>query len=300
MVDIPVVVTVQWTPELPSELEQQKALASAVLDETRAALVFWCDSQPAERVYFLFRSPEGLQLLERELRGSGEQGGRVDAIALIARTTVETLLGRGTLRRRPAEPAPAAPTPREAPAPEEEEPPSPLSLRLSMSLAYSARMAAATPLFSHCARFSLGLHTGPVLRFLLGTELGSPLNSRESQVTLEQTRFPVILGISALTAIRQWRIGGGINAFFAAIRNTPRTTDETVIVDSPFTRFELSAELYVQGEVTIRENLLIFLGIGIEVFPEDVEYRVTGGPVLFDEIITVQPKAFAGLALFLW
>ena len=49
-------------------------------------------------------------------------------------------------------------------------------------------------------------------------------------------------------SLGDWRLGGGVTAVFAAVRHTPTSRDDSISVKAPFTRFEFSTEILVQGE----------------------------------------------------
>jgi hypothetical protein len=280
-----------------------KAEASSILFQDEARIVFWCDLTIGRQVNFLVRTEDGNRLSVRELRGSGPEG-IADAVVLIARTTVETLLDTGF----PAEEAPPLKShenlqtkdtvvPNTAPNQKTEFDP-PRFFRLAIRIAYVPQWISFEPIVIHGGRVEFQFVLRDLVRINLGASLSTPIEQSSAEIRLTETKIPFHIGAVALAKVGQWRFGGGVNALFSLVKTEQQSLSDDVIAYDAKRAFAFSVEFPLEMIFHPIDKMELFLGGAIEIITDKTAYRVESGDTLLNDAMRVQPKIFFGLALF--
>ena len=291
----------------PLDLSKEGFLESVtrISEETGSRLIFGSDMTEGGRAVFWVRGAEGDRLLERTLRGAGKAG-LADAVSLIARTTVETLLEIGAL----GEPKPK---PEAAASEESREPESPSTVDveappsgertpawgIALRAAYVPQWVSFAPRVTHgCAVAAQGIWSD-LLRISLGVTISSPDESVAATVRMTRFKVPFQLGISAMAKVGRWRLGGTVEAIFAWLILSPERLSDSVVVASTFHRFGFSAAVIAEAEYRFADRFALFFSGGAEILANTPTYRVADGPVLFTDTARVQPRLTVGLSVLL-
>ena len=292
----------------PIDLSKEGFLerATRVSEETGSRLIFGSNmTEEGGRAVFWVRGAEGDRLLVRTLRGAGKEG-IADAVSLIARTTVETLLEIGALRGPVPEPHASPPqTPRESePPPIADAPVLPIiehspSWGFALRAAYVSQWVSFAPRVTHGGGVALQGIWSDLLRISFGVTLSNPDESVAATVRMTRFKVPFQLGISAMSEVGRWRLGGTAEAIFAWLRLSPESLSDSVVVSDPFDRFGFSAAVLAEIEYHLVDRILLFFSGGAEILADIPVYRVAGGPVLFADTARIQPRLTAGLSVLL-
>ncbi|MBN2343777.1 MAG: hypothetical protein JXX29_10330 [Deltaproteobacteria bacterium] len=273
---------------------QRKEIASDVLLQGPARLVFYWDLEAPEQIFFYVKNGASVRMFSRKLEGAGELS-RADVVGIISLTTIELLLDTGELVPAPAPETPAQPDSPPEPPPEVKPP---LSARWYVDAAYRLTLGSFTPHFAHGARMKVAYRFLKALRVEVGAGLDGGISSEESGVRMEIVRLPVQLGILALGDGKRVRLGGGVRAAFVFSRMEPHSERTDVTLDSPYWRRNVQIQAFGKTEVVISSIAAAFVEAGVCIWPRKVETAVDNGPHLLDEYWRIQPFVSVGLQLF--
>lgn len=305
MTDLPVRLRMVPTDALPGGSPgDNETSANRLLAEKQADLVFWCNVDEGRNVYFAIRSRQGVRMMVRDLRGSGKDG-LFDAVSLITRTTVETLIEIGEMVEESSldeakSVRKTIETGTDASSLSQTAKARTLFFRAAIRAAYAPQWVSfAPPSVSHGGRCSLLLLFNDLIVISVGATIRTPVTAQTETVALTQMQVPFHLGLRLAGTVGNWRIGGGLSAVFALIKLSPESLSETVIVDPPFHQFGFSSEAAAEVEYRLADRVGFFLGGGIEILFNKIVYGVTNGPTLFEDTARIQPKLWVGITVFL-
>ena len=278
--------------------------ARAVARVERAEAVFWCDFSAPTSLFVLLpaRPHRAERFLVRALDESPQRG-RYEALALIVRSTVTSLLhipSRSPPDGRRARPGPRA----RAPSSRQSRPARVVpSAGLSLEAGYRQDYLGSSEIVRHS--FGGGLVLSLFRRWQIHSSLYLAQSSTEhgSRASVEIRRVPLMIGARYLLPIgRRWGIAPTASIQLQHTRVRAARLASGVSAAPPASLLLVGLAPEVGGWLNIHERLQLFVNAGV-VIQLDRERYVVAGVEPTEVVLTpwrVQPAVRAGVAVRVW
>ena len=296
---------IHWVSDFPAPLPAQEQLAANVAKETGALAVFWIDLELTERAYFYLTRLNSQKVLVRRLDGTGEYG-MADALALICKSAVDSMLEGGTIGvNPPPEPIKKQPldTKKTKPSTHTVKQKKQLSqnkTHLSLEFAYAMSIPSADHTIQNGASFSLSLLFINRIRVFAGYTVFQSITESNSFAKLELKRHPFNIGIGAVLHKKRWTLGVDASLVLDYLKRIPTALDPQVVVEEPYGNLTVQTILALRSTVLLFNPVYLFLTLGAEFHFIKQNFNLDGGPALFNDLCIIRPCMLLGIKIKLF
>ncbi|MBI5486530.1 MAG: hypothetical protein HY905_04285 [Deltaproteobacteria bacterium] len=310
LTDLPVELIVEPAAELPSTLPAQIALAADFARRAGAATVFWFDSSVPDRVFVYLAERGGSRLLMRAV-DSADPAERVESVAVIVRSLVQSILAGGTIGMSlpatspaaspPPEPPVAAPSPEPPPPtepPAETPAPSDQPPWLGLQLAYAVDFYSSEATALHGLDAGVLFHVHENWSLFAAYRVLGDAEVSGGGIQLGVGRHPLELGVRFRWPIDDWDFGASL--FGAVDVLTPRAGSTVAgMRASPSSDAWVGGMgLLVHGSYRLAGMLRIFLDGGVDVWFDPLDFAAETGD---GQVVLIGTRYFVPrLLLGLW
>ncbi|MDD5307683.1 MAG: hypothetical protein PHU25_10225 [Deltaproteobacteria bacterium] len=296
--DVQVVLDVAWVDAPAGTIAEQIASYKPLSGDGAVATCWLAPVQQEEIALFIADGPWKRILVRRV--GPEDGGGRVEAVALIARSAVEILLEGGTIGVA-APPPVAVPEPAPLPAalplaPEEPAPERPL-VGLDVGYAFAVRSAESPAV--HGVRIDAAVSPLRHLFLAVGYTVWLPIELRAEAVAVDVYRHPLHLGAAV-----EWEAGPLLIGPRASVIFDYVMQEASLPRDAPDATARRNQDLLVSAEPLLEvrcplgAGLSLVLSAGVEINFNRVRYvfDAADGEKTVEEPFVVQPRANLALS----
>jgi len=212
--DLPVELHIEWVDDLEPELPSQVAAAGKLVENVDAVAVFWSDLATPDQVFLYIAEPGGGRILVRNVKSEGSGSDvQVEAIAVIVRSAVKSMIEGGVIGVGPPEAAAPAPTPEPPevapPAPEARAAPAPGGW-VEVSIAYGLVPFSKEQKVLNGAFLAVGVRIHEWLGAYAGYRIEQAMRLETGSVVMDLRLHPVELGLSAGWDLGRFRLRAGL------------------------------------------------------------------------------------------
>lgn len=301
MFEVEVKFGVRWMKPPTENLTSQIDQARAFLTERRVQLAIFWNSKQRDILYYLMQGES--EPIERKINDVGEMS-RDDAIAIISRSAVESLLDTGALQSptvsspvhaSPSNAAPTAAAQKVQPKVAREIIVTSRSPKVVFQLGYELTLPAKPPAFLHTGNIRVNLEVLSFLWIFIGGGISKPLWSEESDFQLRQFRIPIELGASVTWTRNRWQVGGSVAMVAVPTKYSPQTKVQTVVLKEPYWKQNMLMKFFFTMSYFWGQRFGIYADIVLLIDLNKVSYKVEGGQSLFDEFYRLWPGIQLGI-----
>ena len=295
----PVRFNVSWIDKIPARLPDQEQLAAKVAHDTGALAVLWVDLEMSERVYFYLTMRSSPKVLVRRLDGTGEEG-LADALALICKSAVDSMLAGETIGFTPP---PSAQTPTAqaaAPFSTDTAKKQGQETHVFADIAYAMSIPSAPPKIQNGAHLAVSALFKNRLRIFAGYTFCQSMEDSNRFAKLTLQRHPIHAGVAARFKLDRWSFEGSISMAIDYMTRMAQRKDLIVTVENPYGHAETSIIPAIRAMVDLRGSVSLFLNLGAEIHLVKHKWILENGPEFFTDLLRIQPQLSAGVQISLF